>query len=116
VAVSVVVRDHGVGVVIAAVHEEAHERLVVGVVEGRGLADGGEIDGQRSGDSHHSKLHGALQDDAASPQVVTHFCTRYSGEHRMRKQAVASMSSLALSALVAVRLKAVITACTSVSV
>ncbi len=71
--VSVVVRDHGVGVVVAAVHEEAHQRLVVGVVEGRGFADGGEIDRQRRGDAHRAELQRALQDDAARPESLLFF-------------------------------------------
>ena len=65
--VSRVVRHQRVGAVIAAVQEHAYQRLVVAGVEGRGLADGGEVDGERRRHAQRRKLHGALQDETAGP-------------------------------------------------
>src|SRR5262249_29068815 len=109
-----VVRHHGVGVVVAAVQEDAHQRLVVRAVEGGGFADGGEIDGQRCSDAHGAQLQAALQHQSSRP--VAHFCTRYSGEISTRKAAVASMLSLASCVLAAVMLKAVATVVSTASV
>ena len=72
--VSGVVRHHGVGVVVAAVQEYAHQCLVVSGVESRGLADGGEVDRERRRHTQRRKLHGALQDETTRPEI--HFCTR----------------------------------------
>ena len=80
--VSRIIWDQRVDAVITAVQEYAHQRLVIAGVEGRGFADGGEVDRQRRRHAQRGEVHGTLQDDAASPEPIPggfwrlHFCTR----------------------------------------
>src|SRR4051812_40125959 len=103
-----VVRHHGVAEVVAAVQEDAHQRLVVRGIERRGLADRRKVDGERCRDAHGAELQAPLQDEPAGPEMrilavaAAHFCTRYSGHTTMRKVAVASMLSFCSCVLAAV--------------
>ncbi|MNL29264.1 hypothetical protein D3C87_1509420 [compost metagenome] len=61
----VVVGDHGVGVVVAAVQKHADERLVVGGGKGRSLAHGGEVEGKWQRSACQAQLGGPAQKRAA---------------------------------------------------
>src|SRR6185295_9748269 len=100
----------GVGVVVAAVKKDAHQRLVVSAVEGSRFTDRGQVDGQRSCHAQRAQLQATLQDQSPCPVRGAHFCTRYSGQIMMRKVMVASMSSFCCCVLAAVMPTAAMTA------
>ena len=60
VIVGIVVGNNGVGVIVTAVEEYADQGLVIGGGEGCGLAEGGEVHGQRRGCAQGTKGGGTL--------------------------------------------------------
>jgi len=105
-----VVVDHRVGMVVATEEEHADQRLVVGGVEGRGLAEGGEIHHGGQGGAGEGELSGAAQEGAAVVAIGLqqvhggpHFCTRYSGQPITIRMAAHTRRLRASRLLLAVR-------------
>ena len=56
VVAGVVIGQYRIGIVIATVHKNTHQRLVVGGGEGGGLAQRREVQRQRQGSARHREL------------------------------------------------------------